>query len=191
VTARHAPSDSLGSVRSAVTRRRFLARAGVVAGGAVLAGTATGATELLRRAVSSAPSASAPRLNPTRRRTYVALVDAVGRGSRSQVDPSRAGAAADALAADYAAALEPTRHAIDAVLDRLEGAPVARPQHPSEAHRAPGRPFSRLDPTARIALLRTLAHDQASDLAGRAVALAAAPFHPSADDYHPTPVTLL
>jgi hypothetical protein len=107
-------------------------------------------------------------------------VDAVGRGSRSQVDPAGAAAAADWLRADYAAALEPTRKAIDAVLDGVERA-------------TPGRPFSALDPAARLAALRSLAGDPSDarrDLAGRAVSLAAAPFHPPAEDYHPTPVTL-
>jgi hypothetical protein len=110
----------------------------------------------------------------------VALVDAVGRGSRSQVDPARAGAAAEWLRAHYATAFEPTRTAIDEVLDGVERA-------------TPGRGFSALDPAARLAALRSLAaagSDRRRDLAGRAVALAAAPFHPPADDYHPTPVTL-
>ena len=46
--------------------------------------------------------------------------------------------------------------------------------------------FARLGPDARIARLMELD----GDLAARAVALAAAPFHPPAGDYHPTPVVL-
>jgi hypothetical protein len=105
-----------------------------------------------------------------RRNTYLALVEAVGRATRSQVDPARAEFAADWLRDEhYPGSLPSTRRAIDDVLDRLE---------------ASG--FSRLDPPARIALLRELD----GDLAARAVALAAAPFHPAASDYHPTPVVL-
>lgn len=111
----------------------------------------------------------------------MALVDAVGRASRSQVDPSRAGAAADWLRQErYPSAPEHTRRAIDDVLDRIERA-------------SPGRRFSQLDPVARLAALRSLATDpdeRRRNLAGRAVALTAAPFHPPAGDYHPTPVTL-
>ncbi len=110
------------------------------------------------------------RPSPTRRQTYVALVDAVGRGSRSQVDPARAESAADWLRDEhYARALPSGRRAIDDVLDRLE---------------AGG--FARLGPDARIARLREID----GDLAARAVALAAAPFHPPAADFHPTPVVL-
>jgi hypothetical protein len=153
----------------AVTRRSFLTRAGLALAAVSAAGA--GGFELLRRG-------SAPALSPARRRTYVALVDAAGRGSRSQIDPARAAAAADWLAGDYAAALAPNRAAIDDVLDRLERAPAGT------------RPFSALDPAARLAALRSLAAGARADLAGRAVALAAAPFHPPADDYHPTPVSL-
>jgi hypothetical protein len=97
----------------------------------------------------------------------------VGRGTRSQVDPARRVEAADWLRdVHYPAALEPTRAAIDELLDRLDAAG-----------------FSRLDPVSRIAFLRELA-TRDGDLAERAVALAAAPFHPPAGDYHPTPVTL-
>jgi hypothetical protein len=101
---------------------------------------------------------------PSRRETYVALVDAVGRGTRSQVDPARA-----EFAADWLAGRQGSR-AVDDVLDRLatDG-------------------FTRLDPDARIAYLREV---EDRELAARAVALAAAPFHPPAGDYHPTPVTL-
>jgi len=107
---------------------------------------------------------------PSRRQTYVALVDAVGRGTRSQVDPARAEFAAAWLSEEhYARALPSTRRAIDDLLDHLE---------------VDG--FSRLGPHARIAYLRELD----GDLAARAVALAAAPFHPPAGDYHPTPVIL-
>ncbi|MEA2422263.1 MAG: hypothetical protein QOF55_1362 [Thermoleophilaceae bacterium] len=151
-----------------LTRRSFLTRAGL--GLAALAAAAGGGTVwelstigIRRRGIS-----------PTRRRTYVALVDAVGRGSRSQVDPARAAAAADWLRdRHHAAALEPTRRAIEDVLDRLEG-----------------RHFSTLDPIARVAVLRDLAAGPESDLAARAVSLAAAPFHPPAGDFHPTPVVL-
>jgi hypothetical protein len=160
-------------VGHALTRRSFLTRAGLAAGAATAA--SVGGFELIR-AVVAPPQAAA--LTSARRRTYVALVDAVGRGSQSQVEAARAGAAADWLAGDYAAALDPTRRAIDDVLDRLERAP------------GPRRPFSRLDPVARLAQLRALAAGTDADLAGRAVALAAAPFHPPADDYHPTPVSL-
>jgi hypothetical protein len=105
-----------------------------------------------------------------RRATYVALVEAVGRAGRSQVDPARAHAAARELAAIYDGSLAPTRQAIDEVLDGL------------------GRlRFAQLDLNARLALLRRLPD---ADLVARAVALAALPFHPPADDYHPTPVAL-
>jgi hypothetical protein len=101
---------------------------------------------------------------PSRRETYVALVDAVGRGTRSQVDASRAEFAADWLRDQR------SRRAVDDVLDRLatDG-------------------FTRLDPDARIAYLREV---DDRELAARAVALAAAPFHPPAGEYHPTPVML-
>ncbi len=153
----------------AVTRRSFLARSAAAA--FVLAAAGAGGSELLRAAARPAG------LSAARRRTYVALVDAVGRGTRSQVDAAGAGAAARHLSSEYTAALEPTRAGIDQVLDRLERAPAGP------------RPFSALDLAARIALLRALAGG-ADDLAGRAVALAAAPFHPPAGDYHPTPIVL-
>jgi hypothetical protein len=147
----------------AVTRRGFLARSAAVV--SVLAAAGVGGTGLMRAA------AGRPGLSAARRRTYVALVDAVGRASRSQVDPAQAPFAARRLSGEYAGALDPTRAGIDDVLDRLEHAPS-------------GRQFSALDPAARIAVLRRLA-DGESDLAGRAVSLAAAPFHPN-----PTPVIL-
>lgn len=106
----------------------------------------------------------------------MALVEAVGRATRSQVDPHRTAFAADWLPRHHhATALTPTREAIDDTLDRIEA--------------APGRAFSRLDRKARIALLRELTSTD-PELAARAVALAAAPFHPPAGDYHPTPVVL-
>lgn len=133
-----------------LTRRSLLARSG-------LALLAVAGLRLLPQA-------------PSRRRTYIALVEAVGRGTRSQVDPTRAEFAADWLRDEhYACAIPATRRAIDDVLDRLE---------------ASG--FSRLGPDARITYLRKLD----GDLAARAVAMAAAPFHPPAGDYHPTPVVL-
>ena len=94
----------------------------------------------------------------------MALVDAVGRGTRSQVDPARAEFAADWLRDQR------SRRAVDDVLDRLamDG-------------------FTRLDADARIAYLLEV---DDRELAARAVALAAAPFHPRAGEYHPTPVTL-
>jgi hypothetical protein len=101
---------------------------------------------------------------PSRRQTYVALVEAVGHGTRSQVDPARAEFAADWLRDQQ------SRRAVDDVLDRLA---------------ADG--FTRLDPDARIAYLREV---EDRELAARAVALAAAPFHPPAGEYHPTPVVL-
>jgi hypothetical protein len=101
---------------------------------------------------------------PTRRQTYVALVEAVGRGTRSQVDPARAEFAADWLRDQQ------SRRAVDDVLDRLG---------------ADG--FTRLDLDARMAYLREV---EDRELAARSVALAAAPFHPPAGDYHPTPVVL-
>jgi hypothetical protein len=158
-----------------ISRRSFLKRAGAAA--VTVAAAGAGTYELLLR------SAPAPRLAAARRRTYVALVDAVGRASRSQVDPARAREAARSLEADYAAALAPRRRAIDDVLDRIE----------QTAAGAGGRAFSQLDATARIAAMRALAHHDDGarrDLAGRAVALAAAPFHPPAEDFHPTPVAL-
>jgi hypothetical protein len=165
-------AGSLTPMGPGVTRRTFLARSGVAAAALVAAGA--GASGLLRGA------ARRPRLSPARRRTYVALVDAVGRASESQVDPSAAAAAAASLGADYTRGLEPTRAAIDDVLDRLEAAPAGP------------RPFSALDPPARLATLRGMASGTGTgaDVAGRAVALAAAPFHPPASDFHPTPVSL-
>jgi hypothetical protein len=145
------------------TRRRFVTRAG-------LAVAAAGLWRL--------PIATVPQLHPSRRRTYMALVEAVGRATRSQVDPHRTAFAADWLPRHHhATALTPTREAIDDTLDRIEAAP------------APRRAFSRLDRKARIALLRELTSTD-PELAARAVALAAAPFHPPAGDYHPTPVVL-
>jgi hypothetical protein len=157
-----------------LTRRSFLTRAGVAAAAAAGVGT----WEL----VAGGSRGLGAGLSLTRRRTYMALVDAVGRGSRSQVDPSKTAAAAKWLRDErYPSALEHTRRAIEDVLDRIEIAPPGR------------RRFSELDPVARLATLRALAADpdeRRRNLAGRAVALAAAPFHPPAGDYHPTPMTL-
>jgi hypothetical protein len=77
----------------------------------------------------------------------------------------------------YATALTPTRNAIDDTLDRIAAAPRN------------GARFHELDPAARTALLRDLTRTD-PDLAARAIALAAAPFHPPSTDFHPTPVTL-
>jgi hypothetical protein len=146
------------------------------AAGAALAVAGSGVGGALRAAGVGRPS-----LTARRRRTYRALVDALGRASpESLVDPARAAFAAGELDTDYALALAPTRQAIDAVLDGLE--------------QAGGRDgFARLAPPARVALLRALASDprpSRCDLAGRAVALAAAPFHPPGGEFHPTPVIL-
>lgn len=146
----------------ALTRRSFLARA------ALTVAAAAGAGGLVRLTAPAPPALSA-----TRRRTYLALVDAVGRGTHSQVDPARAHEALASLAADYPRALAPARAAIDDTLDRLERAPA-------------GRPFAELDPAARLSALRAAE----PDLAARAVALAAVPFHPPASDFHPTPILL-
>ena len=110
---------------------------------------------------------------PSRMLTYAALVEAVGHATRSQVDPTRTAHAVESLRNRYAGEHAPTRAAIDEVLDRVEATP---------AH----APFSRLPLADRIAVLRSLDPNPAA----RADALAAAPFHPPADDYHPTPVVL-
>ena len=142
------------------TRRKFVVRA-------ALALAAAGAGAGTRVLLEARPS-------PARRMlTYAALVEAVGLATRSQVDPSRAAYAVEDLRQRYAREPAATRAAIDDVLDRVERAP---------AH----APFSRLAPAKRIAVLRSLD----GNLAARAVALAAAPFHPPADEYHPTPIVL-
>lgn len=128
--------------------------------------------------VAGAAAAAGTRLKLDRRPsarmlTYAALVEAVGHATRSQVDPTRTAHAVESLRQRLKREHAPTRAAIDDVLDRLEAAPARAP-------------FSRLPLAERIAVLRTLD----PNLAARAVALAAAPFHPPADDYHPTPVVL-
>lgn len=105
--------------------------------------------------------------------TYAALVEAVGHATRSQIDPARAAYAVRSLEERYAGESSAARAAIDDALDRLERAP------------GPAR-FSRLEIPERIAVLRSLD----ADLVARAVALAAAPFHPPADEFHPTPIVL-
>jgi hypothetical protein len=153
---------------SALTRRRFLGRSAAAA--LALGAAGFGGSEWLRA------SAGTTGLSRARRRTYIALVDAVGRGSRSQVDPAQTAVAARWLADFRAQSLEPTRTGIDDVLDRLERVPA-------------GRPFSALGPAQRLEILRTLA-DRDDELADSAVELAAAPFHPPAAGYHGTPVML-
>ena len=106
--------------------------------------------------------------------TYAALVEAVGHATRSQVDPQRTAYAVESLRQRFTREHPPARAAIGDVLDRVEAAP-----------RGP-TPFSRLPLKQRIEVLRSLD----GNLAARAVALAAAPFHPPADEYHPTPVVL-
>lgn len=166
------PARHSAAVEGSLTRRLLLRRAALTAAAVAVAGSG-----VARLAGSAGPVAVAS-LGAKRRRTYAALVDAVGRAGTSQVDSRRAGPATRQFAREYARALEPTRAAIDATLDAIECQGGASG-------------FASLDARARLDLLRALARDpRRADLAGRAVALVAGPFHPPADDFHPTPVHL-
>lgn len=151
-----------GSVGGTQTRRRFIGRGGIVAAGAAavsvpLASTATSA---------SAPS---PTLTAERRRTYAALVQAVGSSPGTLVEATDARSATNALARHYRNASASTQLRINSILDELE----------SDG-------FSRKTTRARLSYLRKqLGREQSKGgellgtLVGEAVSLAAAPFNPS------------
>lgn len=99
-----------------------------------------------------------------RRRSYQALVDALIGAGALPGPPSAASAAADRLTALHAASLPARRREIDAVLDGLDRAQLAR-----------------LAPPERLALLRgwAAAGGERRVLAARALALAGAAFGPA------------
>lgn len=99
------------------TRRSFIAKGGVVA-----AGVAAVAVPL----VESEASASSSRLSRDRRRTFGALVEAVGSFPGTRVDSGEGSAAGARLAQEYRRAGETERHHIDLVLDAIAATTGAR-----------------------------------------------------------------
>jgi hypothetical protein len=118
----------------ATTRRQFLARGGALAGALALGGG-------VAAIAPSRGTAQAAALTDARRRTYIALMEAVLAQPSVRIDPALAPQAADAFATAYADWPEDQRRQADAVLDELE-------------RQAAGARFSALDRGARGAELR-------------------------------------
>lgn len=157
-----------------LTRRQALAR-----GGLAIGALAAGSFALGPKPAAAAARSRGRGFDGPRRDAYIALIGAVGTVAATPVDTSRAGWAADRLAAEYDARLAGEQRAIDDVLDALDR-----------------RGITRMSDRGRIAFLRTWADSgrDARALVGHATALAALPFTPepeSEDDViKPLPVTL-
>ncbi len=155
-----------GTTNIGVTRRLFLGRTTVAA---AAAGTAL-VPVLSAQAAAGTDSA---RLSGRRKRNFHALVTAVATSPGTLVEESEASRATAVLARRYAAEDPATCAHIDAVLDELDKGLL--------------RPFAALGRSQRFDVLasaleaesdRSLARTRASHIRD-AVALAAAPFHPS------------
>jgi hypothetical protein len=158
-----------------IDRRDFFKQAG---GLAVVAGAASfGFPGGLERAIAAAGGG----LTPARRRTYRALVEAVGSAPGNQVQRGAAAQATTAFAAGYEDRFPEVRRYIDSVLDTVESAPG-------------GRRFSRLDPADRLRLLRDRLTGSDGDAqraaTSDALALATTTFQPEPDNLRPAPVVL-
>lgn len=160
----------MGDLLGRVDRRGFLKGAGAAA--VVVSLGSAGALWPGRAAASGGAAATA------RRRTYAALVEAVGAAPGNQVRAEDSAAATRSFAADYARFSRTQRQAADDALDAIAPA---------------GRPFHALDVPGRLDLLRARLRDGTPaerDATLRAVALAAAPFQPDPDEFGRVPVTL-
>jgi hypothetical protein len=132
-------------------------------------------------ALERALAAGSPSLSTARRRTYRALVEAVGTAPGNQVEPAGAVKATAAFVSDYEERPPDVRRRIDAVLDAIEAAQR-------------GRRFSRMSRQQRLELLRSLLRGSSGDDARRngamAVQLAALPFQPDPDEFGISPVAI-
>ena len=131
-------------------------------------------------ALERALAAGSPSLSTARRRTYRALVEAVGTAPGNQVEPAGAVKATAAFVSDYEERPPDVRRRIDAVLDAIEGAPR-------------GKRFSQLTRQQRLTLLRSQLAGSSRDARRHvvtAVQLAALPFQPDPDEFGISPVAI-